>query len=97
MVPLDDEAKEISDSFVKSGAWKHPIESLDMNYSQSVLSDLERLIAQKMVNEVKTVPNMSLGGVSAEDFHKLQEQVTQLMEQNAKLQAQALEQTRRRI
>jgi len=98
MAPIDEEAQEITDSYVRSGAWKHPIETLDMNYSQSVLSDFERQMAQILANQAKAPPpTMSLGAVSAEDFHRLQEQVTQLMEHNAKLQAQVAEGPRRRI
>jgi hypothetical protein len=93
MAPLDDEAEQITQSYIDSGAWKHPIESLDMNYSQSVLSDFERQIATALSNVAKSqpAPNMSLGGVSVEDFNRLQEQVTALMEQNARLQAEAAE------
>jgi hypothetical protein len=89
MEPLDEEAQKITDGYVKSGAWKHPIETLDMNYSQSVLSDFERQIATALVNVSKNqAPNLSLGGVSMEDFNRLQEQVAALMDQNIKLQAE---------
>jgi hypothetical protein len=92
MDPVDEEAEKISQGYRDSGAWQHPIDALNMTYSQSVLSDFERLIAQKIVEQnAKSPPNMSLGGVSAEDFAKLQEQVTRLMEQNARLQADLLE------
>lgn len=38
MVPLDDEAKEISASFAK--VWKHPIESLSGSYGDELLKDM---------------------------------------------------------
>ena len=93
MEPLDEEAEKISQGYRDSGAWQHPIDALNMTYSQSVLSDFERLIAQKVVEQNAKImpPNLSLGGVSQESFDRLQEQVTQLMEQNAKLQAEAAE------
>jgi len=93
MIPLDEEAQGITDDFVRRGVWKHPIESLDMNYSQSVLSDFERQLATALSNVQKSqpAPSLSLGAVSAEDFRRLQEQVSALMEQNARLQAQIAE------
>jgi len=96
MEPIDEEAQTITDGFVKSGAWKHPIESLDMNYSQSVLSDFERQLAQLLTKQQPEKPaNLSLGGVSMEDFGRLQEQVATLMEQNAKLSEQLAKPNRR--
>lgn len=90
MEPLDEEAERITQGFIDSGAWKHPIESLNMNYSQSVLSDFERQLAETLARAgglPKAQPqNISLGGVSTEQFEKLQEQVAALMEQNARLQ-----------
>jgi len=93
MEPIDEEARLISQGYIESGAWQHPIDSINMTYSQSVLSDFERQLAQVLANVSKTSPppNLSLGGVSQESFDKLQEQVAQLMEQNAKLQAEASE------
>jgi hypothetical protein len=92
MEPLDDEAKDISDDFIRRGAWIHPIESLDMNYSQSILSNFERQLAQMVTQAAAShAPNMSLGGVDPKDFAKMQEQVAALMEQNAKLQAEVAE------
>jgi len=91
MEPLDEEAEKISQSYRDSGAWTHPIDALNMTYSQSMLSEFEKQLAAKMVEITRPTPNMSLGGVSPEDFNRLQQQVAQLMEQNAKLQAEALE------
>jgi len=88
MAPIDEEAQEITDSYVKSGVWKHPIESLDMNYSQSVLSDFERQMAQLLTQQTKqSPPSMSLGAVSVEDFNRLQKQETAFIKQRAKLKA----------
>jgi|SRR5262245_19686833 len=91
MEPVDDEAEAITQDYVSRGVWKHPIDALDMNYSQSMLSEFERMLALKMTEIVKPMPNLSLGGVSADQFERLQQQVAMLMEQNAKLQAEILE------
>ena len=88
MDPLDDEAKKISQGYIDSGAWKHPIDALNMTYSQSVLSDFERQIASGLAELAKTRP-VSVASektVSAEDFRKLQEQVAALMNRNAELE-----------
>ena len=98
MDPLDDEAREISQGFRDRGEWKHPIETLDMNYSQSVLSDFERQIAQIVANNVpkaQPVVMASENAVSAEDFKKLQEQVAALMNRNAQLEEQVKKPVRR--
>lgn len=90
MEPLDDEATAISDKERKN--WINPIESLDMTYSQSRLSEFEREIATLLagkVEEKRQPPNLSLGGVSMADFEKLQQQVAMLMERNAQLEAAA--------
>jgi hypothetical protein len=91
MDPVDEEAEKISQGYRDSGAWQHPIDALNMTYSQSVLSEFERMLAIKVTELVKPTPNLSLGGVSVEDFGRLQQQVAALMEQNAKLQAEAAE------
>lgn len=95
MEALDDEATAISDAERKN--WINPIESLNMTYSESRLSEFEREIAMLVAGKVedkRTAPNLSLGGVSMEQFEKLQEQVAKLMDQNAKLQEALV--TRRR-
>ena len=64
MEPLDDEAQAISDKESKN--WIHPIESLNMTYSESRLSEFEREIAVILagkVDEKRQPPNLSLGGV----------------------------------
>jgi hypothetical protein len=95
MDPLDDEAQQITDEIRNSGAWIHPIDSLNMNYSQSVLSDFERQLAQLLAGaqqQAKAAPqSMSLGGVSQEAFDKLQQQVALLMERNAQLEEAMVE------
>src|SRR5262245_6578320 len=94
MEPLDDEAKKITQGYIDSGAWVHPIDSLNMNYSQSVLSDFERQIAGLLAGAVQKAgppQNLSVGGVSQESFDRLQEQVAKLMEQNSRLQEQLTE------
>jgi len=97
MEPIDEEAQTISDGYVKSGAWKHPIEALDMNYSQSVLSDFERQLATLLANQPAKPPSLSLGAVSMEDFSRLQDQVASLMEQNQKLMAEKEKASPRRL
>ena len=88
MEPLDEEAKAISDKL--RPRWREPFSELDMyfmseqNYSQSMLRMNERLLD----NAARQAPQ-SLGGVTREDFEKLQEQVAALLEQNAKLQEKA--------
>ena len=95
MEPLDEEATKISQGFIDAGAWVHPIDSLNMTYSESRLSDFEREIAQlwatQMAKSDKPLPNVSLQGVDPKKFEALNEQVKALMEQNAKMQAQLLE------
>lgn len=99
MEALDDDAKAISDK--ESSKWIHPIEALNMTYSESRLSEFEREIAMAIagrVDDKRTTPNLSLGGVSITDFERLQGQVAALMEQNASLQAAAAEgQAKRRV
>jgi FtsZ-interacting cell division protein YlmF len=93
MEPLDDEATKISNEH--RADWKHPIDSLNMTYSESRLSDFEREIAQlmatKMVQADKPFPNVSIKGVDPKKFEELQEQVKQLMDLNAVLQVELLE------
>src|SRR5215470_2091209 len=93
MEPLDDDAHAISQSYIDRGAWTHPIDSLNMTYSQSILSGLEQQIVQAVKDNVKvaTVPNVSAGAVTKKQFDDLQNLVKQLAEQNASLQNQVLE------
>ncbi|HEX4500627.1 MAG TPA: hypothetical protein VH187_05555 [Scandinavium sp.] len=92
MEPIDEEAKKISQDYVDRGMWKHPIESLNMTYSQSILSELEQAMVKGVVDKIQVqAPNVSAGAVTKKQFDELQATVKQLMEQNAKLQAQQLE------
>lgn len=84
MEPLDDEAQKITDACKPK--WQHPIESLPGNYSASLISNLEKQIAQAIAGQPK-VENVSAKGVSVDDFAKLQEQVAALMARNAELEA----------
>jgi hypothetical protein len=91
MEPLDDEARSITQGFIDRGAWKHPIESLNMTYSESRLSEFERGIAELLSKGVPRVSppqaeSMSLGGVDPVAFDRLQRQVAALMERNAELE-----------
>lgn len=92
MEPIDDEAQKISQEFIDAGVWKHPIDSLNMTYSESRLSDFEREIAQIMAGQMlkhdKPLPNVSLQGIDPKKFDELQAQVIELMHQNARLQNQ---------
>ena len=99
MEPLDDEAQAISDAERKN--WIHPIEALNMTYSESRLSEFERGIAEllakgvpKMTHSPQTV---SLSGIDPEAFEKLQQQVATLMERNAELEKVAASKTARRL
>jgi hypothetical protein len=97
MEALDDEAQAISQKYIDSGAWKHPIEALNMTYSQSILSEFEMQIAQHLAGVAKQQPlppNVSVKGVDPADFAKMQEQVAALMEENMRLKSQPV---RRRL
>lgn len=91
MEPLDDDARAISKRYVDSGAWKHPIEALNMTYSQSMLSEFEMQIAQHLAGVAKQqpFPNVAVKGVDPSDFAKMQEQVAALMEENMRLKSQS--------
>jgi len=93
MEPIDDEAERISQGYVDRGEWRHPIESLNMTYSQSVLSEFEQKLASMLAGRVDMTPppNISTNGVTQKQFDELQATVKQLMEQNASLQNQVLE------
>jgi hypothetical protein len=86
MEPLDDAAQAVSDAERKN--WIHPIEALNMTYSESRLSDFERQIAELMAKGVPkmSAPALSLSGVDPADFERLQQQVATLMERNAELE-----------
>lgn len=90
MEPIDDEAKAISQDYHDRGVWKHPIENLNMTYSQSMLSEFEQQLAALLAGQTPKTPQKSVSakGVDPDDFAKLQEQVAALMEQNMRLQQQ---------
>jgi hypothetical protein len=90
MEPIDDEAEAITKSFIDAGKWKHPIENLNMTYSQSMLTEFEQAIALHLAGMAKQAPapNVSVASVDPSDFKKLQEQVAALMERNAQLEEQ---------
>jgi hypothetical protein len=95
MEPLDDEAEKISKGYHDRGEWKHPIEAMNMTYSQSMLSEFEMKIAQHLAGVAQQQPpNVSTKGVDPAEFAKMQEQLAELMEQNMKLKEQAV---RRRV
>jgi len=98
MEPIDDEAHQITQGYIDRGAWIHPIDSLNMTYSQSVLSEFEQKLATALANLGRPIematPNVSVSGVSQKQFDELQTMVKQLAEQNASLQAQLLEKPR---
>lgn len=83
MEPLDDEARRISQEYVDSGRWKHPIESMNMTYSQSLLTEFEQKIALHLAGMSKPteVPRET-------DLDRLQKQLAELMERNARLEEQ---------
>jgi hypothetical protein len=91
MEPLDDEAQAISDAERKN--WIHPIEALNMTYSESRLSEFERGIAELLSKGVPkltpTPQTTSLSGIDPEAFERLQQQVATLMERNAELEKAA--------
>lgn len=75
MVPLDKEAEEISASFASK--WKHPIESLPGNYSETLLNDLQ--------TEVAKVQAKSNGPTQVEGLSDLMAAMATVMKQNAEL------------
>lgn len=99
MEPLDDEATAISDA--ERSKWIHPIEALNMTYSESRLSEFERAIAEHTAKSMAAAPslppNLSLSGIDPAAFEKMQQQLATLMEHNAKLEKALSEKPARRI
>lgn len=92
MEPLDDEAEAITAE--ESRNWVHPINDLPGNgFSDNLIQDFLAKIAEVQAG---AMPTRSASSVSPEAFAALQEQVQALMEQNAALQAKALEGTESR-
>lgn len=96
MIPLDDEAEAINAELEPK--WSHPIDGLPANggdYSQSLIAAFETSISNLLKanpDAGKPVPNV--GGVSKEEFEKLQSQVQALMARNAELEANAASERR---
>jgi hypothetical protein len=90
MVPMDEEAEELSAIEAKRG--QHPIETLAGNgsYQEDILNRFMDMLVAAQAKQA-TAPNTSLQGVSPEAFASLQADVQALIEQNAALQAQLLE------
>lgn len=57
MMPMDDEAKAISAGFAKK--WKHPIETLPGSYSEKVLDDLQKEVADVRSKTVAPTEGMT--------------------------------------
>lgn len=89
MFPVDDEARAISEKFQPQ--WRRAIEDLptriEGDFSASLIAGFEKLISQAAANK-ESAPNISGKGVDPEAFRKMQEQMQELMEQNAKLMAE---------
>lgn len=86
MEPLDEEARILSSRIPKKKD-----EYAHMTMGEGVLEDLMKQIAQAMT----TGAPVSTSGVPQSEFDKLKAMVEQLAEQNANLQAQLSEKTRR--
>ena len=76
MIPLDDEAREITKSF--AGKWNHPIESLSGTYSDTLLAGLQSEMA-------KIASSQNKPAAPAEGFSELLAAMTTMMKQNAEL------------
>jgi hypothetical protein len=85
MEPLDDEARKISEGF--AAEWKHPIDSMESQggFAEALLQKLSKQLDAAFAGAKGNA--VSVGGVSAEEFAKLQEQVGALMAKNAELEA----------
>lgn len=91
MEPLDEEARQISESFKHK--WVHPIETLPStgDYTQSLIAGLEKQIAAA----ASAMPKPQNLSVSQEEFNALKEQLAAVAAKNAELE-QALQETRTR-
>lgn len=89
MEPLDEAARLISEA--ESPRWVHPIESLPGSYSESILADLSKQVSELSKNRASVPAGPVSAGVDPAAFAKIQEQVQELLAQNATLQAQILE------
>lgn len=86
MEPLDDEAEAITEACRSS--WVNPMVELPegANYADAIGDALEKALTAAFAKGAPIAPQ-SVGGVSREDFDKLQEQVAALMARNAELEA----------
>lgn len=75
MMPIDDEARAISESFAKK--WKHPIESLPGTYSDTVLDNLQKQVAE--VHAKQSQPQQLPG------MEQLMASMAAMMKQNQEL------------
>lgn len=88
MMPLDDEAEKISAGFADK--WKHPIDTLPGNFSQSLLTGFEKQLSDAIA-KAGGIPSgeaanpVSVPGVTREEFEATQKQMADLVAQNAKL------------
>ena len=76
MEPLDAEATAISERESKN--WQHPIDSLESTYSQSLLSDLQKQLAQAISKTSLQVQN--------DDITDLKKMVADLVNKNIELE-----------
>lgn len=83
MLPIDAEAKAISATFADK--WKHPIDSLETTFSQSLLTNFEQQLA-KLLKAATGDQSVSLNGVSKDDFEALKAQVVKLSQRNEELE-----------
>jgi polyhydroxyalkanoate synthesis regulator phasin len=90
MEPIDDEAKKISQSFIDSGKWTKKEEGMD--FGESLIKNFMAKMDQLAIGQQQAV---STAGIDAKAFSDLQGQVKALIEQNAKLQAEAKPTNRR--
>ena len=88
MEPLNAEAEAISAKHREE--WAHPIENLDryegFDFGAVLINQFSKAMDKIAAGQV---PNKSMATVSKEDFEALQQQVRELMAQNAALQGNA--------
>lgn len=89
MEPLDEEAEEISASYRDS--WKHPIESLEGNYGETIANDL----AAQLTKAIQAAGG--LASPQTDEVAKLRETLAQQGELIAKLMASQEAKPERRI
>lgn len=83
MEPLNDEAMAISQKFAEK--WKHPIESLDGSFSQSILAGFEKQIAVAIANNGGAIPLSAMPNASfdQDEFNAMKAQLGELQAQLA--------------